>query len=97
MYLQEYERIKFKDGISELKHINKGVRQGCGLSPVLFNTHINKIILRCAVNITLKKTHLLVRYTILAKNQQICEYRHTYSWMTITQLIKMDKMNDEYT
>jgi len=30
-------RIKFDDGISELIHINKGVRQGCGLSPVLFN------------------------------------------------------------
>ena len=37
-------RIKFNDGISEPKHINKGVRQGCGLSPVLFNIYINKII-----------------------------------------------------
>ena len=44
MYLQEYERIKFNDGISELIHINKGVRQGCGLSPVLFNIYIIKII-----------------------------------------------------
>ena len=36
--------IKFNDGISEPIQINKGVRQGCGLSPVLFNIYINKII-----------------------------------------------------
>jgi len=30
-------RVEFNDGISEPIHINKGVRQGCGLSPVLFN------------------------------------------------------------
>ena len=37
-------RIKFNDGISEPIHINKRLRQGCGLSPVLFNIDINKII-----------------------------------------------------
>ena len=37
-------RIKFNDGISEPIYTNKGVRQGCGLSLVLFNIYINKII-----------------------------------------------------
>jgi hypothetical protein len=37
-------RIKFNDGMSEPIHINEGVRQGCGLSPVLFNIYINKIV-----------------------------------------------------
>jgi len=38
-------RIKFNDGIfSEPVYTNKRVRQGCGLSPVLFNIYINKII-----------------------------------------------------
>ena len=38
-------RIKFNDGISEPIHISKGVRQGCGLSLLLFNIYISKIIL----------------------------------------------------
>jgi hypothetical protein len=37
--------IKFNDEtISEPIQINKGVRQGWRLSPVLFNAHINKIL-----------------------------------------------------
>jgi len=30
-------KVRINDGINEPIHINKGVRQGCGLSPVLFN------------------------------------------------------------
>jgi len=31
--------MEFNDGISEQINIKKGVRQGSGLSPVLFNIH----------------------------------------------------------
>ena len=44
IYRNTKVRIKFNDGISEPIYVNKGVRQGCGLSPVLFNIYINKII-----------------------------------------------------
>ena len=45
IYRNTKVRIKFNDGIfSEPIYTNKGVRQGCGLSPVLFNIYINKII-----------------------------------------------------
>ena len=44
IYRNTKVRIKFNDGISEPIYINKGVRQGCGLSPILFNIYINKII-----------------------------------------------------
>ena len=32
-------KIKFNEGVSEPIHVNEGVRQGCGPSPVLFNIH----------------------------------------------------------
>jgi len=44
IYRNTKVRIKFNDNISEPKHINTRVRQGCGLSLVLFNIYINKIL-----------------------------------------------------
>ena len=44
IYRNTKVRIKFNDSISEPLHINKGVRQRCGLSPALFNIYINKIL-----------------------------------------------------
>ena len=48
IYRNTKVRIKFDDGISEPIHINKGVRLGCGLSPVLFN--IYRVIQKYGLN-----------------------------------------------
>jgi len=44
IYRNTRARIKFNESISEQIHINKGVRQGCGRSLLLFNIYINKIM-----------------------------------------------------
>jgi hypothetical protein len=44
IYRNTKVRIKCNDGISEPIYINKGIRQGCGLSRILFNMYIDKII-----------------------------------------------------
>jgi hypothetical protein len=38
------DEVMFSETVSEPKQINKGVRQGCGLSPVLFNVDISQIL-----------------------------------------------------
>jgi hypothetical protein len=43
-YKNKKASVKFNDDISDPIQINKGIRQGCGLSPILFNVYINKIL-----------------------------------------------------
>jgi len=62
-------RIKFNDGISEPIHINKGVRQGCGLSPVLFNIHIYRCPRRNVPDFG--RVFLMLKYTDITQNTYI--------------------------
>ena len=73
IYRNTKVRIKFNDGIPELIHINKGARQGCGFSPVLFNIYINKIIqeFKIAIKKGIQLNNKKLIKTILYADDQI--------------------------
>ena len=42
MYWEQTAMVRTEHGITEESHIKKGVRQGCVLSPSLFNLYTKK-------------------------------------------------------
>jgi hypothetical protein len=61
------------DPRSEPIQINKGIRQGFGLSPILFNAHINKILhkFKMVINTGIQLTNRKIINTILYTDNQI--------------------------
>ena len=47
LYVTSKARAKLRGDLSDEFPINRGVRQGCPLSPILFNLFINDILLNC--------------------------------------------------
>ena len=95
IYRNTKVRIKFNGGISEPIYINKGVRQGCGLSPVLFNTYINKILQE--FKMVIKKGKQLNNRKIVNTDDQILMATSEDELQTVAYHLKLIARNHKMT
>jgi hypothetical protein len=67
------DKVMFSDTVSKPKQINKGVRQGCGLSPVLFKVDISKILqeFKTVINKGIHLTNRKIINTMLYADDQM--------------------------
>lgn len=43
LYMGQQPKVKIADGVSESATLGRGVRQGCSLSPILFNIYVEAL------------------------------------------------------
>jgi len=79
------------DSMSEPIHINKGVIQGCGLSPVLFNIYINKIIqeFKTVIKKGIQPNNRKLVNTILYADDQILMATSEYNLQTMAHHLNL--------
>ena len=91
IYRNKKVRINFNDGIIEPIYINEGVRQRCGLSPVLFHIYINKIIqeFKLAIKKGIQLNSRKILKTILYADDQILMATSEDKLQTVAHQLKL--------
>ena len=58
LYMRQSARVRLKDGLSDPAVIGLGTRQGCLLSPILFNLYYEAMLRDASSGVNYKDCHL---------------------------------------